>query len=202
MNLDFYFPTPIWWEKTEIPTKDLISLCYRLREEDTLGRIVSNQGGWQSQSFFIGTHVEMKQLENKIIQAANQCFLDFGYREDLYVVNIDSYWFNINGKNNSNMSHIHPCSFLSGVFYLKSQPKNGNINFLKDFDKDYIVTSQATIDQYTILSASAICFEPENQKLIMFPSWLPHSVDKNELDEDRISISFNTKIYAKEFDKA
>jgi len=30
--------------------------------------------------------------------------------------------------------------------------------------------------------------------LIMFPGWLPHGVSANELDEDRVSLSFNVKI--------
>jgi hypothetical protein len=28
----------------------------------------------------------------------------------------------------------------------------------------------------------------------MFPGFLPHGVERNELDEDRISISFNIKL--------
>ena len=34
-------------------------------------------------------------------------------------------------------------------------------------------------------------YEPIPGKLIMFPSWLVHSVDSNESNDIRISISFN-----------
>jgi ectoine hydroxylase-related dioxygenase (phytanoyl-CoA dioxygenase family) len=33
--------------------------------------------------------------------------------------------------------------------------------------------------------------EPEEGSLIIFPSYLPHSVEPNKHDEERISISFN-----------
>ena len=33
--------------------------------------------------------------------------------------------------------------------------------------------------------------KPVEKLLIVFPSWLPHSVDSNDTDEARISLSFN-----------
>ena len=33
--------------------------------------------------------------------------------------------------------------------------------------------------------------KPEEKLLIVFPSWLPHSVEPNDIDEERISLSFN-----------
>jgi uncharacterized protein (TIGR02466 family) len=201
MNIDLYFPTPVWWEHTEIKTEDMVALCYRLREQDPVGRKLSNQGGWQSRDFRAGTYPEMKQLEDRILEQAEQCVRDFGYREDLCFVDIENFWFNINHKNHTNAVHTHDNSFISGVFYLKARHGHGNINFYKSYGQDFIVASQATIGQFTSLSASAMSFVPESQKLIMFPGWLPHGVERNELDEDRISISFNVKIIRTDDDR-
>ena len=33
--------------------------------------------------------------------------------------------------------------------------------------------------------------KPLEKLLIVFPSWLPHSVELNDTDEERISLSFN-----------
>lgn len=201
MNLEWYFPTPLWWEQTEISPDDMLNLCYRLREQDPTGRKLSNQGGWQSQDFRAGTHPEMKPLEDKIISQAEQCVRDYGYREDLCFVDIENFWFNINYKNNTNAVHTHDNSFISGVFYLKANHNQGNINFYKDYAQDFIVASQATIGNFTPLSASAMSFKPATQKLIMFPGWLPHGVERNEIDEERISISFNVKIIRTDDDR-
>lgn len=194
MNFNLYFPTPIWWEDTDIDVTDMLALCYRLREQDPVGRKLSNEGGWQSMDFRPGVYPEMKVLEDKVMAQAQQCIRDYGYREDLCFVALENFWFNINAKNNSNMVHIHDNSFVSGAFYLKAQPNQGKITFYKDYYQDYVTASQAVIDRYTPISASAISFDPITAKLVMFPGSLPHGVGRNEIDEERISVSFNIKL--------
>jgi uncharacterized protein (TIGR02466 family) len=194
MMMDMYFPTPIWWEQTQIDNTAMLDLCYRLRDQDPRGRKLSNQGGWQSMDFRPGVHPEMKVLEDKVMAQAEQCVRDFGYREDKCFLVIENFWFNINGIHNTNSVHTHDNSFVAGAYYLKAQPRQGTINFYRSYSQDFCIASQAVIDHFTPLSASAISFEPTTSKLIMFPGWLPHGVERNELDEERISISFNIKL--------
>jgi uncharacterized protein (TIGR02466 family) len=194
MNFDLYFPTPIWWEQTEIITDDIVKLCYSIKANDPTGRKLSNEGGWQSQDFRPGVYPEMKQLEDKIQVQAEQCVRDYGYNESVCHLIIENFWFNINSQNNSNMVHIHDNSFLSGTFYVKATPDQGSITFYKNHALDYIVTSQAPIDRYTSVSASAITYEPMTGKLLMFPGMLPHGVGYNPTTEARISLAFNIKL--------
>lgn len=194
MNYDLYFPTPIWWEQTEIDTLTMRDLCYSMREKDPVGRKLSNEGGWQSMDFRPGVHPEMKELEEKIMIQAHQCVRDHGYREDVCHVVIENFWFNINAKHSSNMVHIHDNSFLSGCFYVTATPDQGSITFYKNYALDYIVASQAPIERYTSISASAITYEPRTGKLLMFPGYLPHGVGHNPTDADRISVAFNVKL--------
>jgi len=194
MNLDFYFPTPIWWEHTGIDTTAMVDLTYKLMEQDPLGRRLSNQGGWQSRDFRPGVHPEFADIEAKIIQQTEQCVLDFGYNPTSCFTVLENLWINVNRRYHSNAVHIHDNSFISGAFYLEAKPGQGDIHFYKSYSQDYAIASAATIAQYTQLNSSAISFTPETGKLIMFPGWLPHGVNQNETDSDRISISFNTKI--------
>ncbi|CAB4125865.1 Conserved hypothetical protein CHP02466 [uncultured Caudovirales phage] len=194
MNYDLYFPTPIWWEQTEINTDKMIELCYSMQQKDPAGRRLSNDGGWQSMDFRPGIYPEMKELEDKILAQAKQCVRDYGYKEDVCHLVIENFWFNINAKNNSNMVHIHDNSFLSGTFYVKAAPTQGSITFYKNYALDYIVASQAPLNQYTSISASAITYEPRTGKLLMFPGYLPHGVSHNPTDADRLSVAFNVKL--------
>lgn len=195
MMMDWYFPTPIWWEETDIDNTEMLKLCYKMQQEDAVGRTLSNQGGWQSMDFRPGKYPEMKILEDKILNQSNQCLKDFGYRIDLCFIDIENFWFNINKKNHTNSVHIHDNSFVSGVYYLQATDGQGTINFYKSQILDYAVMSQAPIDKFTPISASAMSFQPRTSKLIMFPGWLPHGVERNTTDEDRISVSFNIKIF-------
>jgi len=194
MNYDLYFPTPIWWEQTNIDTVPLLNLCRKLHAEDATGRRLSNEGGWQSMDFRPDVHAELAPLANLIMQQSQQCVRDFGYREDTGFIIIENFWFNINTKGNSNAVHIHDNSFLSGTFYVDATEDQGRITFYKNHALDYITSSYGIINQYTPISASAISYAPNTGKLIMFPGHLPHGVTHNPTDRERISIAFNVKL--------
>jgi len=198
MRYDLYFPTPVWWEDTQdIEIEPILKLCYQLKEQNPAGRKLSNQGGWQSNDFEAGTYSELKSLEEKIMNQASNCVRDYGYDESECLLGIGNLWVNFNGLNNTNSVHIHDNAFVSGVFYVKAKPGQGSINLYKCYSQDYIVSSQARVANYTPISASAISYQPQTGKLIMFPGYLPHGVERNELNEDRISISFNVKLMRK-----
>jgi len=198
MRYDLYFPTPVWWEQTnDIDIDPILSLCYKLRSDDPKGRQLSNQGGWQSQDFEAGLYPELATLESKILWQAHNCIRDYGYDENECLLGIGNMWINFNGLNNTNSVHIHDNAFVSGVFYVKAKPGQGTLNLYRCYSQDYIIASQARVATYTPISASAISYHPETGKLIMFPGHLPHGVERNELDEDRISISFNVKLMRK-----
>jgi uncharacterized protein (TIGR02466 family) len=47
------------------------------------------------------------------------------------------------------------------------------------------------VSEFTAYTADAVAHGAEAGLLLIFPSWLPHGVEPNMSDEDRISISFN-----------
>ena len=194
MNYDLYFPTPIWWEQTDIDPQPMLDLCLRLNKEDPEGRKLSNEGGWQSVDFRPGVYPEMKALEDKIIEQSHNCINDYGYNPNFCKLRIENFWFNINHHGNANAVHIHDNSFVSGCFYIKAKPGQGNITFYKNHALDYIVSSQAIVERYTPISASAITYESVTGRLLIFPGYLPHGVGHNPTNEDRISVAFNVKL--------
>jgi uncharacterized protein (TIGR02466 family) len=194
MNFDLYFPTPVWWEDTGIDTSDMVKLCHSLKEQDPVGRKLSNDGGWQSKDFRPGIFPELKVLEDKIIEQTHNCIRDFGFDEEWCFPVLENLWFNINYKFNSNMVHMHDGSFVSGAFYVKAKPGQGKFTVYKNFMQDFCTVSFAPMKNFKPISASAISYDPVTSRLIMFPGWLPHGVSSNETDEERISISFNMKI--------
>jgi len=141
-----------------------------------------------------GLYPQMKALEDRLMEQARQCVRDYGYKESLCFPLIENFWFNVNGKHHTNMVHTHDNTFIAGVFYLKAYPGQGKITLFKEYSQDYVIASQAPIEQYKHISASAISFDPVTSRLILFPGALPHGVGANTTDEDRISVSFNIKM--------
>ena len=83
-----------------------------------------------------------------------------------------------------------PYNYLSGVFYLKAPKKCGNIVFLEPKPQSEVLSPPKT-DKASIHLAHSVQWEPVENSLIFFPSWLQHEVQTNNSDEDRVIISFN-----------
>lgn len=194
MNLDYYFPTPIWWEDTNIDNSVLESLCYKLRDEDPKGRSISNNGGWQSKDFKFDTYSELENLSTTILNMSAQCIDDYGFYKDSYMFEGLNMWFNINNVGDSNQIHTHSGSFISGVYYVKADKNQSEIVFYKNFTEDHIIASAGDVERYTPISGATCRYPPRPGRLILFPSYVPHGVMPSTVDADRISIAFNLRI--------
>ena len=99
-------------------------------------------------------------------------------------------------KNEYNPIHYHEGQ-LSGVGYLKI-PKNMNQNKML---KNKKIKTNGTIDfingQRSFLSKSIYNLNPKVGDLILFPNYLMHTAYPFNVDEERISFSFNAKIILK-----
>ena len=95
-------------------------------------------------------------------------------------IQISSSWINILNKDQKIQNHDHSNSYISGVYYLN---KGSNIVFynpldnLWSFKPDFIPNSKFNI-------------EPKPNLLLIFPSFLRHSVNPS-IEDDRYSIAFN-----------
>ena len=95
-------------------------------------------------------------------------------------------WLNVTKQGKDNPQHRHPNSIISGVFYV-STIEYDRILFYNPLERQEILQFD---------NSSAYALEVEDCQLILFPSWLQHSVKPNEkATKDRLSISFN--VFAK-----
>ena len=107
-------------------------------------------------------------------------------------IDITSAWSIINKKNASNERHIHSNSYISAVYYV-SAPKNCGDILFHDPREARIIRKPNTI-KGNKLNAEVVNITPQSGLLVLFPSYLYHSVAKNNSDEERIIISFNIDI--------
>lgn len=192
MNVDFYFPTPIWWMDSHLDNNTILEYCLKKKEEDPAGRQISNRGGWQSDEVDLKT--DLPHLVNFIMDHSTKTIYDYGYDSDRTKLFFGNSWININRGNNTNQVHMHHGSFLSGVYYVKTTEQSGNICFYRNYDQSFIITSYSKVVNHTSLSSAAAYYPPKDGRLILFPSNLLHSVEASEDDEERISIAFNLGI--------
>ena len=98
-------------------------------------------------------------------------------------------WANINPIDASHRVHSHPNNFLSGVYYVQTESDANTINFYDPRAQTGIIRPPVT--ELTGQNTDQVVVRVTNGTLLIFPSGLPHSVDANTSDQERISISFN-----------
>jgi uncharacterized protein (TIGR02466 family) len=102
---------------------------------------------------------------------------------------ITGLWANMNSKGTSHPVHSHPNNFLSGAYYVRTHECADTINFHDPRPQTTIIRPPVT--ELTAENTDQLVVKVSDGTLLMFPSWLPHSVDASGSDETRISISFN-----------
>ena len=179
------FPTFVW--KTQLAPQVWQPL------NDRIGRVVTALAPelkhgqvWQSRP---GLHelAELSGFFDYINDATNAVleFLKIGYRE----VEVTACWATINAPGRGHAKHAHPNSFLSGVYYLQTQSGADTINFHDPRVQTAVIRPPVT--ELVAANADQVVISVTDGTLLLFPSWLEHSVDVNASPRMRISVSFN-----------
>ena len=96
---------------------------------------------------------------------------------------IASSWFTNTQPGQYTRIHCHGHSDISGVYYFKTNTKDGSLTFVSP-------TSSLASTVFAKLR-DTVSYPPAEGKIILFPGWLNHTVNENETADTRISVSFN-----------
>jgi uncharacterized protein (TIGR02466 family) len=177
--------------KLNIDNKELIKNFNFLKLKNK-GRILSNNGGWQSNNLDLKDK-KLNPLVEKIIEKSIQYMKLSLFKDNNFkLLNL---WANINSYKDFNENHLHTDSLISGVYYLQTPKNCGNISFLNPCNyMEYSWNSKFFI-KHNEYNSSKYFFKPSKNLLLLFPSWLFHKVEPNLNKKiNRISISFNIGI--------
>ena len=183
-----WWATPVWECPVEdIDNKSIAEYCYKVRDEKP-GVNISNRGGWHSGELITPIPSALKQLFNELTVFVNDVPQRYMGTSNLILGN---WWININGKYDYNESHDHQNSVLSGTYYVQVPEENmGDLILHRGDNAEFFLTSKVEREQ-TMANAMAIPCPVKESMFYLFPSWVKHSVERNESDKERISIAFN-----------
>ncbi|MCY4532745.1 MAG: 2OG-Fe(II) oxygenase family protein [Gammaproteobacteria bacterium] len=105
------------------------------------------------------------------------------------VLSVTGCWANVLATGAAHGIHNHPNNFLSGVYYLQTQTGSDSINFHDPRAQTGII--RPPVVELTAGNTDQVVVQVKNGTLLMFPSYLQHSVSPNNSDGERVSISFN-----------
>ena len=98
-------------------------------------------------------------------------------------------WANMSNSGDSHPLHNHPNNYLSGVYYVAAPENCGRIVFYDPRPQTSVIFPRP--ERYNQYNINKIKITPRPGMMLMFPSWLMHSVEANTGDGERVSIAFN-----------
>lgn len=195
------FPTPVL--KATPPDADALNArlleAIRKHRDESEGVDRSNLGGWHSdidmqhwggEPARAVAQFAIEQVGEHMIDIARAGKRQFNWGVDM--------WANINGPGDANQMHCHPGSIWSAVYYPDPGGAeiegNGGELLLEDprYPMAYSTVTDLVLrmpDREPMYSQVAI--RPQAGLLVMFPSWLRHSVRPHKGDRERVSIAIN-----------
>jgi uncharacterized protein (TIGR02466 family) len=194
-QIENIFPTPIFWhvlKDSDALNAELSALI--LEKERTIASMAkSNLGGWQSPpNFFKWERPVVATLERYV-----RCALDVATVRvtgpPILRANFDLYgWAAVNRRGDYNTVHMHPMATWSGAYYV-------------DPGDEAADTAEASLEFAHPIAASVMTFfpsvlpparllRPKVGMLILFPSYLMHSVRIYHGERARICVPFNAHL--------
>ena len=195
-NILKLFPQPVFKYQIDNFKKineELTKYIYELNKKDNIGVNKSNINGWHSRSFDFN---EKENVPNKFYSHINSyiedVFSKLGWEYDKTKVKCTSMWAIINKKGNFNIEHTHPNNYLSAAYYVKAPDNCGNFKATNPNILSRHI--RAKTKQANELNSNSASIKINEGDLLIFPAYLPHSVEENKSNEDRVIVSFNIDI--------
>lgn len=200
----YLFATPV----ITVVVDDYASLNESLKvkiydqERTDSGLQKSNFGGWHSKDDMMAW---APQESSTILQTAIASITPYtsdvhpaGKRDFEFDANM---WVNINRKGHANNGHTHPGCLWSGTYYVDSG-HDGDIDVGGEFIVEdprfpmnaMYMPSLVTRGQDGKPQSAQHSIKPKSGMMVLFPSWLRHSVRPYLGNKDRISVAFNLMV--------
>lgn len=194
---NLFFPTPVWASQLENYkeiNEEMFLFIKNKQEEDQQGIKKSNVRGWHSKDFDLDDNIPKKFI-NFISPLIKNVIDEMNWEDKKQTVKINNMWTIINTGGSANLRHQHGNSTISGAYYVRAPENCGDIVFYDP--RPAPVFSHPNVKGPNLLNAQVNGITPKEGALVLFPSYLDHSVNENLSKEERIVISFNIRVQIK-----
>jgi uncharacterized protein (TIGR02466 family) len=135
---------------------------------------------------------EMKEMVDAILGESGRALDAYAVKRDSHY--ITSLWANVTHPNRPMNAHVHPNCLLSGLVYIKTPANCGPTSFASP--RKFTKNLEPRYTQKNELNSDFIVIPAEKGRMLIWPSYIPHSVEEGTADEseDRIVLPFNIMI--------
>lgn len=173
---------------TEEQQKNILDFAYSQKRQNPTEMAFSNYGCWRSEF----KYEDIDWLIQNILDVVHEAIklyegLDLTYKNKVkhYGLPRINYWTNINEPGAKNVMHCHDLHHYVAVYYIQSK-NTGAINFHNPANLLENCHAHSPF-------VSQMSYEPSDGDLLIWPGWMPHSIDENRSKIDRVNIAFNIR---------
>jgi len=188
---NLFFPTPVWTtnlDNYKTINEQMYNYIKSNKKNDEKGISKSNVKGWHSNDFNLNDK-DPQNFIAFILPAIENVMNDMNWDMEKQTAKISNMWAIINTGGSVNLRHQHGNSTISGAYYVRAPQDCGDIVFYDP--RPAPIYSYPSVKSVNFLNAQVNGISPVEGALILFPSFLDHSVNENKSNEERIVISFN-----------
>lgn len=189
------FPIPVLLEMLPEEMGGIVSWMY---QQELLGKESVDEAnyGQRSKDSYILDHPDCKELKSFILDKIKYFATNYmGYDYNSYI--FGQSWISVKYPGQHHTIHTHPNSLISGVFYFGEPSENTSAIKFHDGGanpKTPLMRARRLrpdkIPSSVIMDNFDVPFIPG--QLVIFPSYLQHSVPINKTDKPRYSLAFNS----------
>jgi uncharacterized protein (TIGR02466 family) len=182
------FPTLVWKLQIEAGLRDALqarilpALAEMRRELPPL----AHGRGWQSAQD-LHHREELRELVSCVERGVTSVLRFLRIGDDAF--EITACWATVLAPGAAHKLHSHPNNFLSGVYYVRTPAGADTINFHDPRRQTGVI--RPPVVELTAENTDQVVVRVRDGTLLLFPSYLEHSVDANASDAERIGLSFN-----------
>ena len=181
-----FFPTNIYGKDVKLDNQLFTNEIVEWSKRDP-GVKKTNRNGWHSTTEMHKMPV-FKPLIHELFKMQFEIYKEEWLDREPILGNM---WANINPPGSYNASHIHANSLFSGVYYVKAPKNSGNLICNEPRPGVQLNMPIRTKGELPKHLWRDIHLEHIEGRILMFPSYVWHSVDPNQSNDTRISVSFN-----------
>ena len=206
------FPLTILKDKIQMIENDKILMIEEIRNMKKNSKNIKFQtttNAWtgDTQGFeFIHKNQKFKKLFNEIIKKVWDYLNCVEIDNKLIDIYVQRSWATISREKENIALHKHLQSHLSFAYYLKKSEGDANLLFVDETKHNEFLpglflspssNKKEIIKKRNIANSGAIVFEAKEDEIVIFPSKTSHQTQPNVKNNDRISLSADIFIAAK-----
>jgi len=183
-----WFPTSIYQVDLN-PSEDIV--FNMLKSTSKIDKDEKSITGDLNNNYTLHNHKSFEWLNSQISIHCKKYLTELGCNISVLNFYAQKSWAVICKQDGYIPKHIHPNSVLSAVFYLMVDESSSPLNFYTETSPYIGLPLVYDANQYTFDVAQ---YHPIENRLIIFPSNIPHSVMSSNQKGKRISITYDITV--------